>query len=224
MKNKLIKLTTLISIVVSSNIFAQDIERDGVWESHKASLKIRDKQEDKREEKENALKVLDKILSPFEDITEFALNNNLDGVKKSFKKIKNSKNRAKLEKYINQKDYTQIALLSSQIFEDEITNFKYKDIIKNQIEIENLDYMGFRLLAILKKDKIDYNNMNKVLSNSKKSWNNIKGNIKDKNRVDAFNLLFDGLELSIKNQNKDMIKILAYMDLSLVDIIENNLR
>jgi len=200
MKNQLIKIITIISIVASSNIFAQDIER------------------------ENALTVLDKLLSPFEDITESALDNNLDGVKKGFKKIKNSKNRVKLEKYINQKNYTQIALLSSQIFEDEITNFKYKDIIKNQIEIEHLDYMGFRLLAILKKEKIDYKNMNKVLLNAKKNWNSIKNNIKDKNRVDAFNLLFDGLEVSIKKQNKDMIKILASMDLALVDVIENNLR
>ncbi|PHS57855.1 MAG: hypothetical protein COB17_05215 [Sulfurimonas sp.] len=62
--------------------------------------------------------------------------------------------------------------------------------------------------------------MAKTVANAKIEWIAINGKIKDQNSVDAFNLLFNGLTLSIKNENAKMVEILASMDLALVDIIE----
>jgi hypothetical protein len=80
--------------------------------------------------------------------------------------------------------------------------------------------MGFELLAILKSKKQNYINMSAIMLDAKTHWLKIKNKINDENSIDAFNLLLEGLDLSIKNKDNKMIEILASMDLALVDIIE----
>jgi len=192
--------------------------------------------------KKESLAVLDRVLSPFEDMTEYALDRDISGMKKGYKNIENiednallkqtissaklrilSQNIEKLEKYIDNADYTHVALLSSSMFNSFVTNFKYKNNIQDQIDIEHLDYMGFRLLALLNEQNINYAQMSKVIANAKINWNAVKEKVKDENSVDAFNLLFQGLEESVKTKNSVMIKILAELDLALVDVIEQKI-
>jgi len=192
--------------------------------------------------KKESLAVLDKVLSPFEDMTEYALARDISGMKKGYKNIEKiednallkqtisstalrilSQNIEKLETYIDNVDYSHAALLSSNMFNNSVTNFKYKNNIQDQIHIEHLDYMGFKLLALLNAQNSSYTQMSKVITNAKINWNAIKEKVKDENSVDAFNLLFQGLEESVKTKNSVMIKILAELDLALVDIIEKQI-
>jgi len=57
----------------------------------------------------------------------------------------------------------------------------------------------------------------------KKNWTALSPNVADRNLKDSFNYLFKGLQLSAQNKDISMIKTLAYMDLSLVDVLENNI-
>jgi hypothetical protein len=82
--------------------------------------------------------------------------------------------------------------------------------------------MGFRLLALAQMQDIDYIQMKSAVTQAQTEWIAIKDKIDDKNSVDAFNLLFSALQLSIKHKDSKMIQILASMDLALVDVIEKN--
>ena len=44
--------------------------------------------------------------------------------------------------------------------------------------------------------------------------------MEDENAIDSFDLLFKGLSHATTKQDKEMLKILASMDLALVDVIE----
>jgi len=233
--NIIVKSLLVVSLSITS-IFANEVN-DEPDEASIAKITI-----SQNMNKQESLAVLDKLLSPFEDMTEYALDRDMSGMKKGYKNIENiednallkqtipstefkmlSQNIEKLETYIDNADYTHVALLSSSMFNNCVTNFKYKNNIQDQIHIEHLDYMGFRLLALLNEQNINYTQMSKVIANAKINWNAIKEKIKDENSVDAFNLLFQGLQESVKTKNNVMIKILAELDLALVDVIEKKI-
>ncbi len=113
-------------------------DKDEDWRSHKPMLVMKEKIENKRENKLNALKLLDETLSPFEDMTEYALESDDVGMNKTLKNIQDNQNR----------------------------------------------------------------------------YPNFKSEVKQ----------FEGLELSVKDKDTKMLKILAHMDLSLVDSIEKHLQ
>lgn len=184
---------------------------------------------------------LDQILSPFEDMTEFALNKNEEGVLKSLAKIETATKESvfannldsesfiglnpkieMLKIVIKEKNYTQIALISTEIFKYNVTNFVDAKKIENQVRIEHLDYMGFKVLALLSQDNIDWSTIDRTILNAQQEWQVLEINVTDNNLKDSFNFLFEGLYLSVKNRDVKMGEILAAMDLSLVDVLENS--
>lgn len=95
---------------------------------------------------------LDQILSPFEDMTESALNKNEEGILKSLAKIETAikesvfENNLDSESFIGlnpkievlktvikEKNYSQIALISTEIFKYNVTNFADAKKIENQV-------------------------------------------------------------------------------------------
>ena len=184
---------------------------------------------------------LDQVLSPFEDMTEFALDKNDGGVSESLTKVEDAiagniftKNLTpesmklltekieKLKELINQKNYGQIALVSTDIFEYNVSNFMDAKKVENQIQIEHLDYMGFKILALLHQDKIDWKNIEHTISSVQKQWMILSPNVKDNNLKDSFEYLFEGLHLSVEHKDFKMGETLASMNLSLVDVLENS--
>jgi hypothetical protein len=184
---------------------------------------------------------LDQILSPFEDMTEFALNQDEEGVLKSLAKIETATKESvfannltseslsglnpkieALKTFIKEKNYTQTALVSTEIFKYNVTNFADAKKIENQIRIEHLDYLGFKVLALLSQDNIDWSTIERTIINAQQEWRVLEINVTDINLKDSFNFLFKGLYLSAKNHDIEMGEILAAMDLSLVDVLENN--
>ncbi len=125
-----------------------------------------------------------------------------------------------LEGYINKENYSQAALLSTKIFKTIVNNFAYSEYVVNQLHIENLDGMGFEILSLLSTDSIDYTQIQSIINEAKKDWMFLRDNVDDENKIDAFDLLFEGLLHATLQHDDKMLKILASMDLALVDVIE----
>ena len=187
------------------------------------------------------LENLDQILSPFEDMTEFALDKNEAGILKSMSKVDKTtkelifkKNISlenykiletkikELKKYIKEKKYEQVALASTEIFDFNVSHFVDANKIQNQIKIEHLDYMGFKILALLNQKNINWLTVQQTITSVQKKWDALSEKVTDRNLKDSFNFLFQGLHISAANKNVKLSKVLANMDLSMVDVLENS--
>lgn len=188
-----------------------------------------------------ALENLDNVLSPFEDMTESALNKNKNGILKAMERVNEAtKNNSfknsisaegqkllmpKLEELktaINQTDYSQIAMVSSEIFGLNINHFIDAKSVENQIRVEHLDFAGYKTLALLTQKNIDWNNVKQSLDEGQNAYLVLKPKVKDGNLTDTFDYLFNGLALGTANKDVKMTKILANMDLTLVDVLEGS--
>ncbi len=184
---------------------------------------------------------LDQVLSPFEDMTEYALDGNIAAVNKAMVHIEKlqkegifssnltnsdffNQKTAELKKLVIKKDLQKASLISASLFKNNMTHFKYASSLKRQLQIEHLDYMGYQILALLKQNKADWKAVADAVAIGQKNWLALSAKVKDYNMKDSFNQLFKGLNLSIKQKNNQMITILCYMDLSLVDVLESSFK
>ena len=187
------------------------------------------------------LEDLDKVLSPFEDMTEFALKKDKNGILKSMDKVNEaSENKffeksitsneqkllapelAKLQKLIDQNNYNEIALEATELFGLNISNFKDAASIETQLQIEHLDYIGFKTLALLNQDKIDWISVKQTAADGQKVWLSLSPKVKNVNLTDTFDYLFKGLASGADSKDVKMSGILANMDLTLVDVLEGS--
>ena len=129
-----------------------------------------------------------------------------------------------LEQNMNTHNYSNVALLSTELFTSIVNGFNYATYIKNQLHIENLDGMGFELLSLMSAKHIDYNKLHYSIVNAKKDWIVLRKSINDKNLKESFDLLLRGLAHASIKEDKEMIKILASMDLALVDVLEQQFK
>ncbi|SFV75819.1 hypothetical protein MNB_SM-3-288 [hydrothermal vent metagenome] len=237
---KKILYITIGTLLLGVVLYAKKVpDYDEKWHSHRPLLQARERNEEKAESKKNALEILDKLLSPFEDIIEYALNKNLSKMQMGYKNIK-ALTKSKLFKqsisdsaneqilqdidsigsYIRKENYAKVALLSTKVFKNIINNYEYSEYILNQIYIENLDGMGFEILSLIEAGDIDFTQIQSIINETKKDWMFLRDDIDDENKIDAFDLLFEGLLHATLQHDDKMLKILASMDLALVDIIE----
>jgi hypothetical protein len=236
----LFKTTLITSFILTPSLFANiafDVNEE--IQNHKLIVDVKNKKVISKK----ALKLLDKVLSPFEDMTEYALVNDILKMKKGYKNIlsmnesgilkqsvssdtyqKITSKIAQLEKDVNTHNDSNVALVSTELFKNIVDDFKYAIYIKNQLHIEKLDGMGFELLSLLTAKHIDYNQLDISIVNAKKDWIAIREDIDDKNTQEVFDLLFRGLARASIKKNKEMIKILASMDLALVDVLEQQFK
>lgn len=185
------------------------------------------------------LKLLDAVLSPFEDMTEYALHENDKGMLDSLQEIEYKKRKLvfkdtlsmdgyttlikqidQLRQYVNSKDYKKAALASTEIFHNNILYFKYAQLAKEQIIIEDMDYMGYKTLALVKQGKVDYTQIEALNVETMHRWNKLRVRVKDENMADSFDLVFKGIQKGCDQKNIDMLTIFASLDLTLVDVLE----
>ena len=232
--NSLIVKSLLVLSLANTSMLLASEENDDANDAYVAKITIAPNMN-----KKETFALFDKVVLPFEDMIEYALDKELDSMKKGYKNIEKiednsllkqtipadrlkqlTKDIEILETLIDNEQYSKVALLSSEIFDTITTNFKYSSKIKEQLHIEHIDYMGFRILALLSTENPNFTQISHAISNAKKSWNAIKDKIKDEDKVKAFDLLFQGLEYSLEVKDKKMLNILAKMDLELVSIVE----
>ena len=232
------------TLLLGVALYAKKVpDYDEGWHSHRPSLQMKERAEERVESKKNALEILDKLLSPFEDIIEDALNKNLSKMQTSYENAK-ALTKSELFKqsiaddaneqilqdidsignYIHKEDYAKVALLGTKVFKKITNNYEYSEYVLNQIYLENLDGMGFEILSLIEKGDIDFTQIQSIVNEAKKEWMFLRDSINDENQIDAFDLLFQGLIHAVVEHDTKMLKLLSSMDLALVDIIEKQLQ
>lgn len=240
MKTKTILIIGIISVFSQSCHQENSTSTQSLVDTSKTTTEVVNTDE-KVDSNRIVFENLDQILSPFEDMVEFALEKDDEGILKSLTKVEKAENEGvfskninaeslkslnpkieKLKDFIKQKNHEQIALAATDLFEFNITNFVDTKKIDNQIRIEHLDYLGFEVLSLLNQEKIEWQNIQPIVSSVQKEWEALSAKVEDPNLKNSFDYLFKGLELSIQNKDKKMGEILASMDLSMVDVLENS--
>ena len=242
-------MTKILNIAVGTlllgvALYAKKVpDYDEGWHSYRPLLQMKERAEEGVESKKNALEILDKLLSPFEDIIEDALNKNLSKMQTSYENAK-ALTKSELFKqsiaddaneqilqdidsignYIHKEDYAKVALLGTKVFKKITNNYEYSEYVLNQIYLENLDGMGFAILSLIEKGDIDFTQIQSIVNEAKKEWMFLRDSINDENQIDAFDLLFQGLVHAVVEHDTKMLKLLSSMDLALVDIIEKQLQ
>jgi len=180
--------------------------------------------------------VLFDAMSPYEDLTEYALDQNmskvansissLDGLIAKLKAVLSNKsihvleiNVTKMQTAEKKDAYSEIALLavdSYKILADELDQTTLK--VPKQVVI--LDYVGFRIHALLRQNEIDWHLISETVDEGKSQWEQVKRKVTNKGLYDSLNTTITGLEIASTSKNIDMLKFAAQVDLDLVDLLE----
>jgi hypothetical protein len=119
----------------------------------------------------------------------------------------------------SQGDFAEIALLSIdsyKVIADELNS----SALAVPIQVVMLDYIGFRIHALLKQKEVDWQLISNTVNDAQKNWKQIKGEISDKGLYDAVNTSIKGLSKASRSKNLDMLEFAAQVDLDLVDLLE----
>jgi len=180
--------------------------------------------------------VLFDAMSPYEDLTEYALDQNmskvansissLDGLIAKLKAVLSNKsihvleiNVTKMQTAEKKAAYSEIALLavdSYKILADELDQTTLK--VPKQVVI--LDYVGYRIHALLRQNEIDWHLISETVDEGKSQWEQVKRKVTNKGLYDSLNTTITGLEIASTSKNIDMLKFAAQVDLDLVDLLE----
>jgi hypothetical protein len=180
--------------------------------------------------------VLFDAMSPYEDLTEYALDQNmskvansissLDGLIAKLKAVLSNKsihsleiNVTKMQAAEKRAAYSEIALLavdSYKILADELDQTTLK--VPKQVVI--LDYVGFRIHALLRQNEIDWHLISETVDEGKSQWKQVKRKVTNKGLYDSLNTTITGLEIASTSKNIDMLKFAAQVNLDLVDLLE----
>lgn len=175
-------------------------------------------------------------MSPYENLTEYALDKNnskvadsilsLDGL---IAKLKDSLpnesmqnldiNIKKMQAAEKEKDYSEIALLavdSYKILADKLD----QTTLTVPKQVVMLDYVGFKIHALLGKNEIDWPLILETVDEGKKQWEQVKVKVTHRGLYDSVDTTITGLERAAASKNIDMLKFAAQVDLDLVDLLE----
>ncbi len=185
---------------------------------------------------ENRKEILFEAMSPYEDLTEFALADNAAGVESAIRSLIISKPRQKavLPKHIidhlsdniekmavaqNSGDYAviaQCAVDSYKTLVDELEAAE-SDI---QAGVQYLDFVGFDVHALLKQKEMDWESIRTVVREGSSRWNTIKRRVRNKALKDSMDTAIGGLIAATESGNREMLAFAAQIDLDLVDLLE----
>lgn len=180
--------------------------------------------------------ILFDAMSPYEDLTEYALDQNKEGIDQTIKsldglvdKLKNklskkaiqnlSENIEKIKIAKDNVDFPKIALYAVDSYKA-ISEELDTSTLKIPKEVVILDYIGFKLLALLKQQNVDWN-LIKITSNEGVSqWENIRIQTSDKPLRNVMDTAIQGIQVAVNSKNMDMLRFAAQVDLDLVDLLE----
>jgi len=180
--------------------------------------------------------ILFDAMSPYEDLTEYALVQDKAEVEKTIvsldelvKKIKGvltkkailnlNDNIEKIKIASKNDDFPQIALLAVDSYKT-ISEELDASMLEVPKEVVILDYVGFKVHALLKQQNVDWDLIAKTVNEGVSQWENIRGKVSDKGLYDVMNTAIAGLKDATKSKNIDMLRFAAQVDLDLVDLLE----
>lgn len=180
--------------------------------------------------------ILFDAMSPYEDLTEYALADNVAKVKENIQSLDVSEARLinvlserairhlniNIEKMITAEkssDYAGIALYAVNSYKTIVDELDVAELT-TPVEVAILDFVGFKIHALLKQKNVDWRSIGEVVLEGSSRWNKIKENVSNKALQDTMNTTIDGLQTAVKSKNIEMLKFAAQVVLDLVDLLE----
>lgn len=175
--------------------------------------------------------------SPFEDITEYALASDLNGMTKSLKACETetanvksllksndfrelTKSLSEMRTNFTEKKYSNLALSAVDGYKILVQALNPKGLkIPKQVSL--LDYTGFRAIALLGAKNVDWSALLNNAKEANKLWKQFEHKVKDNGLKDAVNTTINGMHKAAVEKNVLASRLSAEMDLALVDLLEN---
>lgn len=180
--------------------------------------------------------ILFDAMSPYEDLTEYALEQDKGAIESAlhslndlFSELKNvlpPKTLQLLEDAAHKmvisntnNDFAEIALVAVDSYKF-ISDQLDASELETPKEVVILDYVGFKIHALLKQQNISWELIAITVKEGVTQWELIKTKVSDKALYDAMDTAIDGLKIASQSQNIPMLKFAAQVDLDLVDLLE----
>lgn len=175
--------------------------------------------------------------SPFEDMTEFALNSDPAGVDKARNAYSqhsaqvdaalDADQRRRLQTRIDAidkgrdaSDFSAVALDAVEAYGILVAALKSQGL-KVPVQVANLDYAGFKLKVLMHGTASDWPGAHAVARQADADWSAIKADVTgNPGLLDAMNVAVDGMTQATASENQEMGAFAAEVDLALVDLLE----
>ncbi|MFZ0134060.1 MAG: hypothetical protein WAK95_16085 [Desulfobacterales bacterium] len=175
--------------------------------------------------------------SPFEDLTDYALAADRDGMNKALKayadqapgvrKVLPASERAKMDELLaaikkaeSQGDNETVALKSVAVYRLLVDALDHNTLVV-PVQVALLDYAGFMVTVLLHNESTkDWPALANVSAEAIRNWNAIRDRVTDKGLRDAVDTALAGLVTACTDRNAGMAAFAAQIDLALVDLLE----
>jgi hypothetical protein len=174
--------------------------------------------------------------SPFEDMTEAALAADRKGIERALRaydaiagKVEGvlaAARRDELRALVadirmgeKQGSFNEIVLKAPEAYRTLIEGLD-RGGLKVPLEVSLLDYAGFRFLALLHVQPVDWRSLQGAGELARKNWTAIKAKVADGGLRDAVDVAIAGMNRACILKNADMALLAAQVDLALVDLLE----
>jgi hypothetical protein len=99
-----------------------------------------------------------------------------------------------------------------------------REKLKAPIEVSLLDYAGFKVKVLTKRQPPDWQAMQGVATQAARDWQAIQGKVADKSLRNVMNTTMAGLNQAIEGQDAAMTRFAAQVVLDLVDLLEQQFK
>jgi hypothetical protein len=96
--------------------------------------------------------------------------------------------------------------------------------LKVPLEVDLLDYAGFKVKVLTKEQPLDWQSMKGVATEAAKDWQAIQGKVADKSLRSVMNTTLAGLNQAIEGQDAAMTRFAGKVVLDLVDLLEQQFK
>ena len=175
-------------------------------------------------------------ISPYEDLTEYALADDAFEVEKSIQPLRDSavslrslisaqameilkNNIQKIVEAEKKHDFAAIALYAVNSYRTLIDQLDGEDLSVPR-EVAVLDFIGFNIHALLKQETMDWKLINDLVQEGNSQWTAIRKNVSETGLRDSMDTAINGLQNASKLKNMEMLRFAAQVDLDLVDLLE----
>jgi hypothetical protein len=174
--------------------------------------------------------------SPFEDLTEYALANNVKGMKRALKAFDDQAPAvyqvlpppagqeltslvARIRQAQQKGENQAVAMNSVEAYRVLVESLDAKSLVA-PLQVSLLDYAGFKLKVLLAAHPPDWTAISKTVEAAGHYWKSLAPLVRDKALSDAVKTVIAGLNQAVEAKNPEMAGLAAQMDLALVDLLE----
>lgn len=176
--------------------------------------------------------------SPFEDMTEFALDGNVAGIDRASKTYSGQSARVDAALSPGQRGrlHARIAAIATARGVADNAGIAMNAVeaygilvealqparMEVPVEVARLDYAGFKLKVLMHGTSKDWPAARAVSRMASADWSAIKARVADRGLQDAMDVATHGMHQATASSNAGMASLAADVDLALVDLLETH--